>query len=146
VDFCGGLVALSRLDDAGARPRIGVDGFNLAMVRGTGVATYARNLCLTLSAMGHPLDGVFGFDVSRAKSDALREVLFFSALDQGGEARIKRTFRRRIGQALISPFPRRLLEAPLRGQVIAEVQPGRSVRGGRALFPSIRPLHARPDV
>ena len=30
-----------------------IDGYNLAMAKGTGIATYARNLCEEASGLGH---------------------------------------------------------------------------------------------
>lgn len=57
------------------RVRIGVDGYNLAMPHGTGIATYATQLVEALHAMGHEVDGVFGLDVPA--DPALRQASFF---------------------------------------------------------------------
>lgn len=62
--------------------RIGIDGFNLAMARGTGVATYARTLSYCLEQMGHHVDVLYGMDITRYMSPALREVMFFDGLGQ----------------------------------------------------------------
>lgn len=67
--------------------RVGVDGFNLALSRGTGVATYARTLSHCLTDMGHKVDVVYGMNISRRTSPALREVIFFDSLDQEHIAR-----------------------------------------------------------
>ena len=58
---------------------IGIDGYNLAMPNGTGVASYGYVLAQTLSAAGHRIEGVFGVDAGC--DPALREVLFFDRLD-----------------------------------------------------------------
>ncbi|MCJ2180606.1 glycosyltransferase family 4 protein [Novosphingobium album (ex Hu et al. 2023)] len=58
--------------------RIGIDGFNLAMPKGTGVANYGMNLARAVKAGGHPLDGVFGLDAGRVEEG--REVAFFDLL------------------------------------------------------------------
>lgn len=42
--------------------RIGIDGYNLALPHGTGVATYGRVLTQVLAAAGHHVDGVFGLN------------------------------------------------------------------------------------
>ena len=55
--------------------RIAIDGFNLAMAHGTGVATYGVELASTLHTMGHRVEGVFGLAVPN--DIALREVSFF---------------------------------------------------------------------
>ena len=100
--------------------RIGVDGYNLAMARGTGVATYARNLCLTLREMGHPVDGVFGIEAPASAHGALREVLFFGGLDAEPGPPPKPTLRRALRRAFLSPMARRLVETPISGRVAAE--------------------------
>jgi glycosyltransferase involved in cell wall biosynthesis len=58
--------------------RIGIDGYNLAMPNGTGVATYGVSLARTLSAGGHRVEGVFGLDVGADES--LRQVNFYDLL------------------------------------------------------------------
>ena len=54
---------------------VGIDGYNLAIPHGTGVATYAFVLSETLRSMGHSITGVFGLDVGSRLE--LREILFF---------------------------------------------------------------------
>ena len=58
--------------------RVGIDGYNLAMPNGTGVATYGFTLARTLQHAGHRVEGVFGLDVGRNR--ALREIMFFDLL------------------------------------------------------------------
>jgi hypothetical protein len=57
---------------------IGIDGFNLAMPRGTGVATYGFGLAATVRDLGHSTLGVFGIDVGRKVET--RELFFFDRL------------------------------------------------------------------
>lgn len=64
--------------------RIGVDGFNLAMPHGTGIATYAAELVTTLKALGHQVDGVFGLEVPSATP--LRQSVFFDRYRRPFEA------------------------------------------------------------
>ncbi len=66
--------------------RIGIDGFNLAMPNGTGVATYGFSLAQTLMQMGHSVEGVFGLDVGQAPET--RELMFYDAV--GRERKLKR--------------------------------------------------------
>ena len=61
---------------------IAIDGFNIAMPRGTGVATYGRMLARTLAAAGHTVDGVFGLPISRTSPEVLREVQFYDGLSK----------------------------------------------------------------
>lgn len=61
--------------------RIGVDGYNLAMPNGTGVATYGFALTETLRSMGMRTEGVFGIPVG--EREELREILFYEGLERG---------------------------------------------------------------
>lgn len=106
--------------------RIGVDGYNIAMTRGTGVATYGRALCQALGGMGYSLDGFFGLDVARDAPPALREIQFFGALGaEPATAPPKMTLRRFVRRALISSAPRHLIEVPRAGHVVAAAFDGR---------------------
>ena len=65
---------------AGAGYRVAIDGLNLAIPRGTGVATYARSLSACLQQLGHPVDVVYGMDIPSNAAPGLREVSFFDQL------------------------------------------------------------------
>lgn len=94
--------------------RIGIDGFNLAIPDGTGVATYGSALAKVLRASGHAVEGVFGIDPG-PEPDA-QESLFFERFGQGD----KRTLsRRRIARAFIrTPLAgSRLTSVPLSDHV-----------------------------
>ncbi len=65
---------------------IGIDGYNLAMPRGTGIATYSFNLARTLQSAGHQVIGTFGLHVGG--DPALREALFFDRVGQAQTGRI----------------------------------------------------------
>lgn len=61
------------------KPRIAIDGYNLALEQGTGVATYARNLSYRLHAMGAEVGVLYGQRASTSKDDLLREVTLLDA-------------------------------------------------------------------
>jgi hypothetical protein len=105
--------------------RVGVDGLNLAMAQGTGVATYGRTLCQTLAGMGAQVDGLFGLQLPHGAPEALREVLFFAGLDPEPAPPPKPSLRRAVRRALVSPFARRPAETGWGGQVIGEAFQGR---------------------
>lgn len=103
---------------APARPAVGVDGLNLAMPAGTGVATYARAVCRDVVAAGWGLDLIYGIDVTDKIVPDDRETLFFGRLsDPAGPART--TFKARIRRALTRPGARALVEIERHGRVIA---------------------------
>ncbi len=62
---------------AGRTSRVFIDGFNLALSQGTGVATYARNLSYALHGMGHRVGVLYGNRSGPAKDPLAREVGFF---------------------------------------------------------------------
>ncbi len=57
--------------------RIMIDGLNLALRQGTGVATYARNLSYCIKQNGHHLSVLYGKPVTPEKDLLLREAMFF---------------------------------------------------------------------
>lgn len=69
--------------------RVGIDGFNLALQRGTGVATYARVLSHALSSMAVEVDVIYGMDIDRRMAVPLREVAFFDGLQEEQSRRIR---------------------------------------------------------
>ncbi|MDF7673270.1 glycosyltransferase family 1 protein [Acetobacteraceae bacterium ESL0709] len=54
-----------------SRFSIGIDGLNLALLKGTGVATYARNLAETLNAAGCKVDLLYGLPITRPDQQSL---------------------------------------------------------------------------
>lgn len=67
--------ALRRKD---GRPlRVAIDGFNLSLERGTGVATYGRNLARMLKDAGAEVDILYGQPIKAKFDDLLKEVMFF---------------------------------------------------------------------
>lgn len=77
--------------------RIGIDGYNFAMPKGTGIATYGLNLARTLAGGGHQIEGLFGLHVGR--DPRLRETLFFDRVGQTQTGRVVfgGRWRRRAG-------------------------------------------------
>lgn len=99
-------------------PRIGLDGYNLAMPHGTGVATYGVTLAETLREMGGHLTGLFGLEVSGPLS--LREVMFYDLVQrppQKSQIRKRRRWYHGACEALRPVAPFRLLEVPFTDQV-----------------------------
>lgn len=101
--------------------RVGVDGFNLAMPRGTGVATYARNLTGALAGLGHHVDVLYGMNISARTPDLLREVIFFDSLDQEKGRKPPVPFTPRWLEELArAPFGADAVRVPVTGRVVAQ--------------------------
>jgi glycosyltransferase involved in cell wall biosynthesis len=72
----------SHLDTPLRRPdgralRVLLDGFNLALDKGTGVATYGRNLSHLLKELGAEVDILYGAAIRAKYDELLKEVMFF---------------------------------------------------------------------
>jgi hypothetical protein len=59
------------------KPLIAIDGYNLALERGTGVATYSRSLSRQLRTLGAEVGVLYGQRSSSGADPLLREVTFF---------------------------------------------------------------------
>lgn len=91
---------------------IGIDGFNLAMPRGTGVATYGRGLAEALAALGHKTIGVFGVDAG--SRDVTRELLFYDRLGKDRPPETRKQHARRLRrETLRSYLPNHAWDVPL---------------------------------
>lgn len=80
-----------------ARPFVVLDAYNLDLPRGTGVATYARNLSYGLKALGYEVGILHGRRIAGAKDALLREVTFF---DEGERPETLQRHLRSVGDAL----------------------------------------------
>lgn len=111
---------------------IGIDGYNLALSTGTGIATYARTLASTVANLGWQSLGLFDVDVG--EDAALQEILFFDRL-QRPPAPKRSLFRRLRDKRAAIP---RLAEIP-RGTVdlrpmLERIPDFNRIATGRALF------------
>ncbi len=120
-----------------APPRIAIDGFNIAMARGTGVATYARVLAASLRGLGHTVDGVFGVPMSPNASDLMREVAFFDNFEsvRARPAALSRRWWREWARA---PFGLTAMRIPITGKVEA--------RGFRSRLPTFDTILNVPEL
>ena len=57
--------------------KIAIDGFNLGLEKGTGVATYGKNLSRTAKALGHEVGVLYGRRSVKSKNSLLNEIAFF---------------------------------------------------------------------
>ena len=100
--------------------RIGIDGYNLALPAGTGVASYGRALCRAVNALGGQIDLIYGVTLKSDTPDHLRETLFYSRLgEESAGEKHGATWRRRFLRAAMLPTVRRPMQVPVTGNVIA---------------------------
>jgi glycosyltransferase involved in cell wall biosynthesis len=101
--------------------RIGVDGFNLAMPRGTGVASYGRVLTEALGGLGCKVDVLYGLGITAKTPAMLREVLFFDGLDAEKTRKPPFPFTRRwVTELARGPLGLDAFEVPITGRVVSE--------------------------
>jgi len=100
-------------------PRIFIDGFNLSLQQGTGVATYARNLSFSLRDLGAEVGVLYGTPTSTISFHPLiREIAFFDPL-VGRPPRIFEMLRW-LRRAAATPFGEIATEVPITGKVVRE--------------------------
>jgi glycosyltransferase involved in cell wall biosynthesis len=113
-----------------------IDGYNLSLEKGTGVATYARNLSYEIHNLGHAVSVLYGNQAAPSRDPLLHEISFFDSgsggrgglLDMAGQA----------VQTLRAPFGHRGVEVPITGQVIS--------RPFAARLPRYDTIFNAPDV
>jgi glycosyltransferase involved in cell wall biosynthesis len=100
----------------GRAPRIFLDGYNLNLEQGTGVATYARNLSYRLGAMGAEVGVVYGTRASPSLDPLIREIAFFDSRVGKVPAWLK--FLRDLRRVIVSPLGVPGVPVPVTGRVI----------------------------
>lgn len=116
--------------------RILIDGYNLGLEKGTGVATYARNLSYEIANLGHEVDVLYGNRASATRNDLLREIYFF---DSSVDERIKwLEILDQAYQALQGPMAFKAKQIPVTGKVIT--------RTFQSRLPKFDRLYNAPDL
>src|SRR5688572_1132090 len=102
---------------SGKRPFVMIDGFNLGLEKGTGVATYARNLSFALRDLSCDVGVLYGGRFNANDDPLLQEVLFFDSESPSGRwwARTRRRFDK-----VLSPSSNTAFQVPVTGNVIAD--------------------------
>ena len=104
---------------ADSAPRIYIDGYNLALEQGTGVATYARNLSFCLRDMGAEVGVLYGTRASTISTSSLiREIAFFDPR-VGQPSKIIQAVNG-LRRALSSPFGEIATQVPITGRVVRD--------------------------
>lgn len=97
-------------------PLIAIDGYNLALDQGTGVATYARNLSYRLGALGAEVGVLYGTRASPSIHPLMREIAFFDAR-VGTPPRWLKAIRD-VRRLVTAPFGETARQVPMTGNVI----------------------------
>jgi glycosyltransferase involved in cell wall biosynthesis len=112
---------------------VAIDGHNLALQRGTGVATYAKSLADNIREMGGKGWTLYGAPISQKQKPMLREISFFDYL--GGAGRPRRQWWSRtakdVSRYLRSPLGYSAIEIPQSGVVESRCFDSRLPRAAR---------------
>lgn len=100
-----------------ARPRVFLDGYNLALDQGTGVATYARNLSFAMGRLGFEVGVLYGTRAAPSLHPLIREIAFFD--ERVGDPPKWLLALRRGYRMIRSPGGETAERVPISGQVIA---------------------------
>lgn len=92
-----------------------IDGYNLSLNKGTGVATYARNLSYQIKSLGYDISVLYGNDGPNVNDDLLREISFF---DGPLESNRFIQFADYLKEAMLGPLNYRAHKIPITGRVI----------------------------
>jgi glycosyltransferase involved in cell wall biosynthesis len=101
----------------GRRPFVMIDGFNLSLERGTGVATYARNLSFALRDVDCEVGVLYGGAFAAKDDPLLKEVSFFDTQTERS-GRLQKLWR--AGRAVVRSPRNKAFEVPMTGSVISE--------------------------
>jgi len=103
--------------------RIMIDGRNLSLEKGTGVATYARNLSYSLHDLGYRVEVLYGNRAAPGQSDLLREIAFFDT--NAGDIPRWLQCVRAVKEALVAPLGYEAEPVPVTGTVITDTYKSR---------------------
>lgn len=100
-------------------PRIFIDGYNLSLTQGTGIATYARNLSFCLRDLGAEVGVLYGTKSSTISINSLiREIAFFDPL-VGRPSKLAEALHV-LRRALTTPLGEVATQVPITGRVVRE--------------------------
>ena len=94
-----------------------IDGYNLGLEKGTGVATYARNLSYELHNLGHQVSVLYGNRSAPSRNSLMREIAFFDS-NAGERSKLLEALDT-AHRALLGPFGHFADPVPVSGRVIA---------------------------
>lgn len=96
--------------------RILIDGYNMGMEKGTGVATYGRNLSYAAKSLGYQVDVLYGKKSTRSKNPLLSEIAFFDASKQSPNRLLE--FVKMLQGGLSAPIGCHVDTVPISGSVV----------------------------
>ncbi|MES2944311.1 MAG: glycosyltransferase family 1 protein [Pseudomonadota bacterium] len=98
--------------------RIMIDGRNLSLEKGTGVATYARNLSYCLRDLNYEVEVLYGNRSAPGYTKLMKEIAFFDT--NAGDIPDWLQFLRAIKEGFLAPWGYEAQKVPITGTVITD--------------------------
>lgn len=98
--------------------RIMIDGRNLSLEKGTGVATYARNLSYCLHDLGYQVEVLYGSRAAPGLTDLMKEIAFFDS--NAGDMPKWLQALRSAKEAILAPLGYQATRVPVTDVVIKD--------------------------
>lgn len=95
-----------------------IDGRNLSLEKGTGVATYARNLSYCLHDLGYRVEVLYGSRAAPGQSDLMKEIAFFDT--NAGDIPKWLQMLRSTKETMTAPLGYEATKVPITGTVIQD--------------------------
>jgi len=102
----------------GKLKRIMIDGRNLSLEKGTGVATYARNLSYCLHDLGYQVEVLYGNRAAPGLTDLMKEIAFFDS--NAGDIPKWLQVLRSAKEAILAPLGYQATMVPITDVVIKD--------------------------
>lgn len=98
--------------------KILLDAYNMGLLRGTGVATYGRNLSSAVRELGHQINILYGGKSTQSRHGLLSEVSFFDAAKPKTKGWLKQS--QCIGDSITAHLGCRVDRVPISGGVVRD--------------------------
>lgn len=108
----------AQMNRAHANKSIFIDGRNLDLEKGTGVATYARNLSFALHDLGYRVGVLYGGRAAPSHAPLMKEIAFFDS--NAGDVPRWLQILRNISDGVRAPAGFPATRVPITGQVISD--------------------------
>lgn len=115
--------------------RILIDGFNLGLAQGSGIATYARNLALAIEGLGLEPQILYGPRNPLSGDNRLNEAALFEAEPPNRPAwRENLLLIQRLMRAAVSPLGRRAIPIQPSHEIVGVLPPAKALWAARDVF------------
>jgi glycosyltransferase involved in cell wall biosynthesis len=99
------------------KPFVVIDGYNLSLEKGTGIATYARNLSYCLKSLGYEVGVLYGAKAPPKLDPLLKEITFFDPIISKPPSWLRRRIRH-TREGVTAALGSKAVQIPITGNVV----------------------------